>query len=149
MFGKKNKEEQKSQLELAKAMNRLAEGLEKIFDPIYFQKTIGDAMQLMAQVELTAPAVARVLPPGVTLEAITVRLSDEEREKMTQKIYEALQPQMQEFDNFVKTSLAELPPHRLKEIAEKIEGGAKPSLKRRRGCIFIEMDDGYESYLGL
>lgn len=148
MVGKKIKE-QETQLELARAMHHLAESIERFQDPVWFQKTIGDAFRGMAQFDLTAPAVARVLPPGVTLEAITVSLSDEEREKMSQKIYEALKPQMQEFDNFVKTSLAELPPHRLKEIADKIESGVKPSLERRRGCVFIKMDDGYESYLGL
>ncbi len=149
MFSKNKKEGQEAELELAKAMNHLAERLERFQDPLWWQKTIGSTFQTMMHIPALQPTIAQALPAGVTIESVTVTLSGEEREKMSQKIYGALQPQIQEFDGFVKASLAELPPHRLKELAEKIEGGAKPEIQRRRGCIYIALEDGTEAHLGL
>lgn len=140
--------ETEAQIELAKAMNRLAEGIEKFTDPVYIQKVVGDAMQTMVGTPL-APQIAQALPVGVSLESITVRLSDDERVKMAESVYKALIPQLKKFGDYVHESLKELPAHRLKELATQIEAGAKPKIQRRRGCIFIALDSGYESHLPL
>lgn len=142
-------EKEKAELELAKAMTRLAEGIERFQDPVWIQKVFVDALQTMAGVPQIAPAVARALPPGVTLEAITVSLSEKDRKQVSKQIYTALKPRLKEFNQFVKDSLKDMPPHRLKELAQKIEQGAKPTLERRRGCVYIKLDTGDEYYLGL
>jgi len=143
------KEDREAQKQLAEAMTNLADAIKRFQDPVWIQKTFADAFQQMAGIPLTAPTVARALPLGVTVEAIIVKLTDEQKEQLSQKVYEALNPQLQEFNQFVKASLTEMPPHRLKELAERIDKGEKPELKRRRGCVFIETDGGYEAYLGL
>lgn len=142
------KEEIEAQRSLAAAMNRLAERIEGFQDPVWIQRVMGDAFRGMAAIEGMQNLLAPVLPPGVTIESVRVTLSDEDREKLSEKVYQALQPQLEEFDHFVRESLEEMPPHRLKTLAEAIEKGAKPKLARRRGCIYIEMD-GLETYLGL
>jgi len=144
-----NKKQLESQEKLAEAMSKLAGAIERFQDPVWIQKTFADAFQQMAGIELTAPVVARALPAGITLQGIIVTLSEEQRQELSQKIYEALSPQLQEFNQFVKDSLSEMPPGRLKELAERVERGEKPTIKRRRGCVFVETDGGYESYLGL
>lgn len=145
---KKVGKEMEAQIELAKAMNRLAEGIEKFTDPVYIQKMVGDAMQSLAGTPL-APQIAQALPVGVRLESITISLSDDEREKMAESVYKALIPQLKEFGDYVHESLKELPAHRLKELATQIEAGAKPKIQRRHGCIFVVLDSGYESHLPL
>ena len=142
------KKETKAQLELAKAMNRLADNLEMVLDPAWWQRQTGQLFQTFAEIPAVAPVLRANLPAG-SLESITVRLSDEEREQMSQMVYEALQPQLHEFQGFVKQSLEELPAHRLKELAKQIEAGEKPRLEKRRGCIYVTFEDGTEQYLGL
>ena len=136
----------KAMLKLAEAMSKLADRLADFQDPVLWQKVIQDALRTGALPAQVAEAAA--LPP-VRIEAVTVSLSDEEREKLAAQVHEAVQPQLAEFNEFVKESLKEIPPARLKELAEKIEAGAKPQLRRRRGCIFLELDSGEEFYLGL
>ena len=140
----------KSMEKLAEAMNRLADNLEKFQDPILWQKTISDAARTIP--ELTrffpaAPTPAGELPAG-RIEEVAVSLSEEERSKFANQVYDAVKPQLQEFNQFVQESLKEMPMHRLKELAEKIEAGEKPQIKRRHGCIFICAGDT-EIYLGL
>lgn len=141
--------ETEAQLKLAEAMNRLAEGIEKFQDPAWWQRVVGQAFQTLFEIPAIQPMVAQALPAGVSLESIIVRLTDEERQDMSQKVYEALQPQLDEFTGFVKDSLQEMPAHQLKELSEQIKKGAKPTLKKRRGCIFVVFDSGYEAYLSL
>ena len=139
----------KAELELAKAMNRLADSLDVFQDPLWWQKTVGAGLQTMLNTPGMESTFQRSLPPGVRVESLVISLSDEEREKMSQKIYEALKPQIKEFDGYVKESLAELPSHRLRELAEKIDKGLHPTIQRRRGCIFLALEDGTEAHLGL
>lgn len=135
-----------SMVELASAMSKLAENLEKFQDPVLWQKRISDAIQAIPSL---APLYApRTALPAAAIEAVTVRLSDEERSKLAGQIYKAVKPQLKEFNKFVQQSLQDMPPHRLKELAEKIEQGEKPAIKRRHGCIFIAAGDT-EIYLGL
>lgn len=139
---------------LADAMNNLADRLEKFQDPLLWQKVISDAVQTMptlapyiAPLQLPTPVEP---PTGVArVESISVSLSDEERERLSKQVYEALKPQLEEFNKFAQQSLCEMPAHRLKELAERIEAGAKPTLGRRRGCVFVGLDTGEEFYLGL
>ena len=151
----KNKEEIEAQLALASAMKNLAEKIEKATDPIRWQKMITDAMFSLAapsQPEIQQ-ALARALPGGeTTLQTISVSvsLSDEERERLAGVVFEALKPQLEEFAKFTETALKDMPSHRLKEIAEKIEAGAKPKLRRERGCVYIDFEgELFGTYLNL
>ncbi len=141
----------KSMEKLADAMSKLATSLEKFQDPILWQKAISDAIQTIPQLTRFLPPIAEVpageLPVG-RVEEVSVSLSDEERTRLANEVYEAVKPQLKEFTQFVQESLKEMPAHRLKELAEKIEAGEKPEIKRRRGCIFICAGDT-EIYLGL
>ena len=137
MSEEKDKE---AMLQLAKAMSKLADSLDKFQDPVIWQKIISDAAR-------TLPGYQPRLP-SIRLEEVTVSLSDEERHRLTSLVYEKVKPQLQEFNQFVKQSLEEMPPHRLKEIAEKVERGAAPRLGRAHGCIYLEAEDR-RVYLGL
>jgi len=130
---------------LAGAMEKLATSIEKWQDPVLWQKIIQDALRTGA---LPPHVVAPLIAAPTQIEAITVRLSDEDRDKMADKVYEAVKPQLAEFNEFVKKSLEEMPVGRLKDLAKQIEEGRKPELKRRQGCVFITtgVDD---FYLGL
>lgn len=151
----KNKQELEAQLALASAMRKLAETIESVTDPIRWQKVIADAMFTL--VPLPQPeiqqALARVVPGGeatVRAIAVTVSLSDEEREHLAGVVFEALKPQLEEFTKFTETALKDMPAHRLKEIAEKIEAGAKPKLRRERGCVYIDFEgEPFGTYLNL
>lgn len=146
-----SKKEVEAQLKLAEAMAKLADRLEKFQDPVFWQKTLSDAAQML-------PGATRILPPpiealpipsaGVEGISVSVTLSDEERNRLASAVYEAVQPQLSEFNQFVQDSLKEMPAHRLKKLAEKIEAGEKPEIKRRRGCVFITVGDT-EAYLGM
>jgi hypothetical protein len=57
------KQETKAQLELAKAMNRLAEGLERFQDPDWWQRAAGQAFQTMVNIPAMEPILSRALPP--------------------------------------------------------------------------------------
>ncbi len=130
---------------LAGASNNVADRIEKSQDPVIWQKVIGDAVAF-------APALRAVLsPPPVVATGVevSVTLSLEERQKLAGTVFELVKPQLAEFNEFVKQSLLDMPPHRLKEMAEKIEKGAKPSLKRRHDCVLVALDSGDEFYLGL
>ena len=147
------KKEAQAQADLAKAMNRLADNLERVLDPLWWQRTVGQTFQTMLEV----PAIAAMAEPVMTGQAVprTVRpaviltLTPEERENMSQMVYEALVPQLHEFQGFVRQSLEDLPGHRLKELAAQIEGGETPKLEKRRGCIYVVFDNGCEQYLSL
>lgn len=139
--------ENESMEKLAGAMEKLAISIEKWQDPVLWQKIIQDALRTGAlPPHVVAPLIAA--PPPPQIEAITVRLSDEDREKMADKVYEAVKPHLAEFNEFVKTSLQEMPLGRLKDLAKQIEEGKKPELKRRAGCVFITTGDD-DFYLGL
>lgn len=151
----KNKEEIEAQLALASAMRKLAETIESATDPIRWQKMITNAIFSLAplpQPEIQQ-ALARALPGGeATVRAISVSvsLSDEEREHLAGVVFEALKPQLEEFAKFTETALKDMPAHRLKEIAEKIEAGAKPKLRRERGCVYIDFEgEPFGTYLNL
>lgn len=151
----KNKEEIEAQLALASAMKQLAETIGKATDPIRWQKMITDAIFSLAP--LPQPAIqqtlARALPGGeatVQAIAVSVSLSDEERERLAGVVFEALKPQLEEFAKFTEIALKDMPAHRLKEIAEKIEAGAKPKLRRERGCVYIDFEgEASGTYLNL
>ena len=127
-------------------MGRLADGLEQFQDPLWWQKTVGSSLQTLVQY----PQMREALPAlPVSVSGLVVTLSESERQDLAGKVYEALKPQIAEFNEFVKVSLAELPPNRLKQLAEKVEAGEKLELKRRRGCVFVGSESGSETYLGL
>jgi len=151
----KNKEEIEAQLALASAMKNLAEKIERATDPIRWQKMVTDAIFALAplpQPEIQQ-ALARALPGGeTTMRAISVSvsLSDEERERLAGVVFEALKPQLEEFTKFTETALKDMPAHRLKEIAEKVEAGATPKLRRERGCVYIDFEgETFGTYLNL
>lgn len=139
--------ENKSMEKLAGAMEKLATCLENWQDPVKWQKIIQDALRTGI---LPAAAVRPLLPIPVAsqIEDITVKLSDEDRDKMADKVYEAVKPQLAEFNEFVKISLQEMPVGRLKDLAKQIEEGKKPKLERRRGCVYITTGND-DFYLGL
>lgn len=148
------KNEVEAQLKLAEAMAKLADHLEKWQDPVLWQKVISDAARTLPQFTHLFPPSQPVTIgelPGGRVEGLTVSvsLSDEQKGQLATKVYEAVKPQLQEFNQFVQDSLKEMPAHRLKELAERIDKGEKLGIKRRRGCIFVETDGGYEAYLGL
>ncbi len=147
------KEETKAQLELAKAMNNLAETIERATDPIRWQKMIADAMFTLAPLPSVREPLARVAPGGeAIIQAISVRvsLSDEERERMAGVVFEALKPQLEQLNEFTVKALNDMPPHRLKELAAKVEAGAKPKLRRERGCVYIDFEgEPIGTYLNL
>lgn len=163
MFGKKKqkieepmgKEEIEAQLALARAMKALAETIERATDPIRWQKAITDAMFSLAP--LPQPEIqqtlARALPGGeATVQAISVAVSltDEERQRLAKIVFEALKPQLEEFSKFTEMALKDMPPHRLKEIAEKVEAGLEPKLRRARGCVYIDFEgEHFGTYLNL
>jgi len=131
---------------LAGAMEKLATSIEKWQDPVLWQKIIQDALRTGAlPPHVVAPLIAT---PPPQIEAVTVRLSDEDRNKMADKVYEAIKPHLVEFNEFVKTSLQEMPLGRLKDLAKQIEEGKVAKLERRQGCVYITtgVDD---FYLGL
>ena len=149
----KNKE---AEIKLAEAMGRLAEALEKFQDPLIWQKVFRTAVESgLAFPQLPRPGIVGELPgattvvPPVTVTGVTVTLSDEERERIVTRVYEAVQPQLAEFNTFVKESLVEMPPTRLKLLAMSLEKGEKLELARRRGCVYIREESGEEHYLGL
>jgi len=151
----KKKEEIEAQLALAASMSKLAETIEKATDPLRWQKAITDAIFGLAplpQPEIQQ-ALARALPGGETTVraiSVSVSLSDEEREHLAGVVFEALKPQLEEFTKFTESALKDMPAHRLKEIAEKIEAGAEPKLRRARGCVYIDFEgDTVGTYLNL
>jgi len=152
-----DKQEIEATTKLAEAMTKLADRLEKFQDPVFWQKMLSDAVRQIPALGPPGPVMtARPVlvggpgepERGVSVEGITISLSDDEREKLVNQVNEAIQPQLTEFSEFVKQSLLEMPAHRLKKIAEKVAAGEKPTLRRRSGCIFITAGDE-EIYLGL
>lgn len=149
------KEEIEAQLALASAMKTLAETIERATDPIMWQKMITDAIFSLAPLPQPGlqQALAQALPGGeTTVQAISVSvsLSDEERERLAGVVFEALKPQLEEFAKFTEIALKDMPPHRLKEIAEKVEAGMKPKLRRERGCVYIDFEgETFGTYLNL
>jgi len=144
--------DKKAMEKLAEAMSKLADRLEGFQDPLVWQKILSDAVQAMPSLAATIPPLqqAEQVPPGAArIEAISVSLCKEERDRLTSQVYEAIKPKLDDFSEFVQQSLLEMPAHRLKELATKIEAGAKPTLGRRRGCVFVGLDSGEEFYLGL
>jgi len=153
-----DKQEIEATTKLAEAMSKLGDKLDKFQDPVWWQKILSDAVRqipalappgpmMMARPVLTA-GPGELTPGAVSVEGVTISLSDDEREKLVNQVNEAIQPQLTEFSQFVKQSLLEMPEHRLKKIAEKVAAGEKPTIKRRHGCIFIAAGDE-EFYLGL
>ena len=134
---------------LAEAMSKLATALEKFQDPMLWQRVISDAMRVgfLPPRAFPTPLVQGELPGG-RVEAMQLSLTDEERVRLAQQVYQTLQPRLAEFNTFVKNALKEMPAARLKDLAEKIERGVVPSLSRRGGCVFVSVD-GEDFYLGL
>jgi hypothetical protein len=160
-----NQKEIQAQENLAIAMTKLAESMKDFQDPIKWQKIVSDAMRgfagmgqqvinlralpvpLPGAVEATLQPVGQ--PVNYTLPAtVTLDISEEDRVKMAEKVFEAIKPELTEFGGFVRRSLDEMPAHRLKEIADKVDAGVKPTLEKRKGCVFIKADDK-EAYLNL
>jgi len=140
--------EEEAMRELAKAMSSLAERLEKFQDPLWWQVCSGRAMQTVTEHPALVQEMRLALP--VSVQAVTVGLSDEDRKAMVETAYRALAPQIKEFGKFTKRALKDLPAFRLKEIVDKIEAGEMPKLRQRRGCIAITFDSGDdEIYLPL
>lgn len=142
-----------SERQLAEAMTKLANALEHVQDPVLWQKVFRDAMRegivSPLQVQVT-PVPLPASPVGMgQVQAITLTLSTEERERLASSVYKALQPQLTEFSAFVQQALKDMPPHRLKEIADGLAQGKKPQLDRRSGCVFITLGPGEDYYLGL
>ncbi len=149
------KQEIEAQLALAASMNKLAETIASATDPIRWQKMITDAMFSLIPSPHPAlrEALARAIPGGeATVQAISVSVSltNEERERMAGVVFEALKPQLEDLAKFTETALNDMPAHRLKVLAEKIEAGAKPKLRRERGCVFVDIEgDPTGTYLNL
>ena len=150
-----SKKEVEAQLALAASMNKLAETIDQATDPIRWQKMITDAifgLTPLPHPELHA-ALARVLPGGeaaVQAISVTMSLTDEERERMAGVVFEALKPQLEDLTKFTEIALKDMPAHRLKDLAEKIEAGAKPKLRRERGCVFVDIEgESVGTYLNL
>ena len=148
------KEQIEAENKLADALVKLADSMEKFTDPIRWQKTLSDAVRMMPGLSSAMP---RVIPTPISpdapriighIDGVSISLSEEERIKLVDKVNEAIQPELAEFTNFVRASIAGMPTHRLQKIADKIDHGVKPKLDRRSGCVFITAD-GEESYLGL
>ncbi len=135
---------------LAQAMNRLADRIEEFQDPLWWQKTVGASFQTMLNAPVMQEVVRGSFPSlAPQLESVVVTLSENDRAKMSKCVYEALKPQLKDFNKFVKQSLKELPPNRLKQLAQEIDAGHVPKLERRRGCVFIKMDSGNDFHLNL
>ena len=149
----KNKQEIDAQVQLANAMNRMASALESLQDPVLWQKTIANAFLDHPQLgDLLQPQIATIqatLPGRVGAVSVEINLTDDERVRLASTVYEAIQPQLRIFEQFVQDSLQDMPANRLKRLAEQIEAGAVPKLARRKGCVFVELDTGYEEYLGM
>lgn len=139
---------------LAEAMSKLAQALEKFQDPVLWQKVISDAMRIgFLPPGVPAPPQIPGLPqiPGVVVgrvEAVSVSLTEEERGRMAEHVFQGLQPQLAEFNRFVQQALTDMPAARLRALAEKVEAGVKPTISRRQGCVLVQVGDE-EYYLGL
>jgi hypothetical protein len=135
---------------LAQAMNRLADKIEEFQDPLWWQKTVGASFQTMLNAPVVQGLVGASFPRiAPQLESIVVKLSEDDREEMSKRVMKALKPQLKDFNKFVKVSLEELPPNRLKQLAQEIDAGHIPKLERRRGCVFVKMDSGSDFHLNL
>jgi len=162
---------------LAEAMVRLADKMEEIMDPLVWQRIFANALQSGLLMTLPTPPTPLPGVAGMIVGAtVQVQLSDEERENLAARLHEALQPQVAEFNEFVKESLKEMPPSRLKAAIEQLvaefnefvkeslkempparlkaaieqlEQGKQPQLRRRRGCIFLDFGNDNEFYLPL
>jgi hypothetical protein len=154
-----NKKEIEATNRLAAALDKLADRLEKFTDPLTWQKTLSDAVRMMPFMSAPVARLRQLQGGPVAIPSVgftpttdpllvSVNLSEEERTLMVEKINTAIQPQLAEFTGFVRQSLVDMPAHRLKKIADKVDAGVTPQLERRKGCVFIKAD-GEESYLGL
>lgn len=145
-----NKEE--AEEKLAEAMNNLADKLARFQDPVLWQKIMSDAARTLPGFPgLPGPVQLQGLDPlraAVRVEAVTVSLSDEAREALVAKVYDAVQPEIAGFNDFVKEALRKMPEHRLQKLGEKVAAGVKLSLRQRPGCVFISAGDD-DTYLGL
>ena len=134
---------------LADSMSKLADTLERFQDPVLWQK----AMKTALDTGLTLPLV-QALPgptPSATLmlaDSAKIHLSDVDREQLATRVYDALKPQLEELKECVAKALKEMPSTQLRSLAEKIEAGEMPEIKRRRGCVYVAAG-GEEYYLGL
>ena len=156
-----SKEDREAEGKLAQAMNNLASAITVFQDPVKWQKVISDALRMgtfpaglsaiPSPLLATSPVstvIGRISTVIGRIEEVTVSLTDEERARVVSQVYDALRPQIAEFSGFVRAALQGMPAHRLKAVQAKIEAGETPVLRRRSGCVFIEID-GVESYLGL
>ena len=147
--------EAEAQLKLASAMERLADKIEKFQDPIVWQKLFSEAARTLPGLPISRVQPQTTLLTDPSVDLVTVSLSNEEREEFVEQVFSKLQPQLAEFNGFVKKSLKDMPAHRLKLLAKRIEEGHPPKLDRRQGCVFVTMADRDESgcldefYLGL
>jgi hypothetical protein len=127
-----------SRLQLADAMTRVALAIEEF--PHVVKQSIATAFQSMLNLP-GQPQALREVFPSLAVESLVVHLSDEQKEEMSETIYQAIQPQMTEFNQFVKNSLKTMPPNQLKRLAEKVKTGVVPKLSQRPGCICMETGD--------
>ena len=146
----------KEQAQLAEAMGKLAQAIDRFQDPVLWQRVFSEAMRSgvrlpipagpiagLAEERLPAPAMGQVV-------GLTIALSSEDREKLASQVYQELLPELNKFNEFLKESLKDMPAGRLKEIAERLERGQKPRLGRQHGCVFIAFasPEGNEDPLG-
>jgi len=144
------KDEIELQTKLAEAMTKLADRLEKFQDPVVWQKVLTSAVEAMPSLRGTIPTPIQDLrvTPAVRVVGVSISFSEEERAKLVEQVHISIQPQLAEFNTFVKQALRDMPPDRLQRIAKEIEAGKLPVLKQRHGCIFIEAGDE-DAYLPL
>lgn len=133
---------------LASAMEKLADKLEKFQDPIVWQKIFTDASDVWRQEFPPTPGITGVSFPVPQAQAITISLTEEERAELVNLVHRAIQPQLEQLNDFINQALKEMPSERLKKLAQKIKAGEMPKIKRRKGCVFIAAGD-YEAYLPL
>jgi len=124
------------------ALSRIADSLEKLVKfyehpEELFQRmmpAIQDAVNVRAQV-VQVPA----LPEGA--EEVTIRLSNEEKEKITGMVMTEFERQAEDFKVFIADALREMPEKQLKQIGEHLMKGEKFKLRRRKSCLYL--DFGY------
>lgn len=145
---------EESELKLAEAMDKLSEAINGFQDPVRWQKVFQDAIRLgifSRPFELpqavAVPNSSQEVGLG-RIETISIRLSDGERDELVKEIHAKLEPQLAEFNMFVRKSLERMPPGRLKGLGDKLRAGVSLKLGQREGCIFVEAGDE-DFYLGL
>ena len=144
------------QKQLAEAMVKVAQALERFQDPVLWQRVFSEAVHSGVSFPIPAGPIAgtavagRAVPAMGQVTGLTITLSSEDREKLAAQVHQELQPELEKFNEFLKESLNDMPAGRLREIAERLGRGEKPRLARQQGCVFIAFTspEGSEDPLG-